>query len=458
MALHFPGSPLPYGSASGFSGPCRSTCWCKTGRNCISQLQAGLPCEEDLCIFLWWSYCNVNFGMVEACLPLPAETRNCGAYRIKLKSPDWKSSLEISHVESEAAWNRNLHKAENFRSVPASLVNLVPTERGPSKRGLGGSYNLGNRKWRWATERWFQDTCFHGKHLGLLALFEENNGFGRSFTWPFQIRWYWRWPLNWPEQTSRAVSHWKYLTGLGLPWIFQLVGRINWNHGLRMVVLTCPHHRQKYLESSPILLIQLWDRPKVTTERHQDLLGKPSSVSISTSFNHVLHKHKTEPRPERHRLHQAWISYCFSMNSSTHELVRDSQLLHRVKDKSSRWMRTNEIEALKGWKDTCSYWTQKTPCAPTHSMKLLPNSTFGTVIWKPRNADERQEWLNLWSLRELYHTLSLLRARWIQVCPGFTQKLCDLPSERQRGYPNTCIRNADHLLVKSDTKSPFGTR
>ena len=38
------------------------------------------------------------------------------------------------------------------------------------------------------------------------------------------------------------------------------------------------------------------------------------------------------------------------MNSSTHELVRDSQLLHRVKDKPSRWMRTNEIEALKGWK------------------------------------------------------------------------------------------------------------
>ena len=107
-------------------------------RNCISQLQAGLPCEEDLCIFLWWSYCNVNFGMVEACLPpqLRRETsRNCGAYRIKLKFRDWESSLEISHVEWEAAWNRNLHKTENFPSVPASLVNLVPTEREPSKRG-----------------------------------------------------------------------------------------------------------------------------------------------------------------------------------------------------------------------------------------------------------------------------------------------------------------------------------
>ena len=123
-ALPIPGSPLrPSGSASGFSGPCRSTCWCKTGRNCISQLQAGLPCEEDLCIFLCRGYCNVNFGMVEACLPLPAETRNCGAHRIKLKSPDWKSwRVEISHVESEAGWNKNLHKAENFHSVPASLV------------------------------------------------------------------------------------------------------------------------------------------------------------------------------------------------------------------------------------------------------------------------------------------------------------------------------------------------
>ena len=38
MALQVPGSPLPpYRTASGFSGPCRSTCWCKTGRDCISQ-------------------------------------------------------------------------------------------------------------------------------------------------------------------------------------------------------------------------------------------------------------------------------------------------------------------------------------------------------------------------------------------------------------------------------------
>ena len=38
MALQVPGSPLrPYRSTSGFSGPCRCTCWCKTRRNCISQ-------------------------------------------------------------------------------------------------------------------------------------------------------------------------------------------------------------------------------------------------------------------------------------------------------------------------------------------------------------------------------------------------------------------------------------
>ena len=72
------------------------------------QLKASLPLK-DLCIFLWWSYCNVNFGMVEACLPLPAETRHRGAYRIKLKSP-------------EAAWNRNPCSAETWLSVLASLM------------------------------------------------------------------------------------------------------------------------------------------------------------------------------------------------------------------------------------------------------------------------------------------------------------------------------------------------
>ena len=152
--------------------------------------------------------------------------------------------------------------------------------------------------------------------------------------------------------------------------IFQMVGRANWKHGLWMLVLTCPHH----IQMSPIsfFLMQLWGRLGVTTLKDTKICWKPFSASISTSCSHFLHRHKTEPRPERHRLHQEWISYYFPMNSSTHELVRDSQLLHRVKDKSSRWMRTNEIEALKGWKHTCSLWTQKTPFAPTHSMKPLP--------------------------------------------------------------------------------------
>ena len=41
MALQVPGSPLrPYRSTSAFSGPCRCTCWGKTGRNCISQIHS----------------------------------------------------------------------------------------------------------------------------------------------------------------------------------------------------------------------------------------------------------------------------------------------------------------------------------------------------------------------------------------------------------------------------------
>ena len=125
------------------------------------------------------------------------------------------------------------------------------------------------------------------------------------------------------------------------------------------------------------------------SERHQDLLGKPFSVPISTSCNHLLHRQKAERRPERRRLHQEWISYYFPMNSSTYELVRDSQLLRRFKDKSSRWMRTNEIEALKGWKHTCSFLTRKNNKIRTYSLnETASNSTFGTVIWKPINAYE----------------------------------------------------------------------
>ena len=85
------------------------------------QLKASLLLE-GVCILLWWGYCNVNLGIVEAGAPPPAETRNCGAHRIKLRCSERNSSLEIFHVESEAAWNKNPGRAENYHCVPASLV------------------------------------------------------------------------------------------------------------------------------------------------------------------------------------------------------------------------------------------------------------------------------------------------------------------------------------------------
>ena len=57
------------------------------------QLKASLPLE-DLCIFLWWGYCNVNLGIVEAGAPPPAETRNCG-----LRKP-----VEHFHTENVLFW------------------------------------------------------------------------------------------------------------------------------------------------------------------------------------------------------------------------------------------------------------------------------------------------------------------------------------------------------------------
>ena len=194
--------------------------------------------------------------------PLPAETRNCGAHRIKLKSPDWKSwRVEISHVESEAGWNKNPRRAENFHSVPASLVIwcvgsqatrswrvfesglcLILSECNPMSwllpftglKSMVGTvvgwlacnfilyqilspsvddflirfvtWNplkvqclMPGPDWTFATERWFQNTyIFSGKHVGLLAQFGENSGFGRPLTWPFQIPSLQRWCLNWP--------------------------------------------------------------------------------------------------------------------------------------------------------------------------------------------------------------------------------------------------------------------
>ena len=254
------------------------------------QLKAILPLE-DLCIFLWWGYWNVNFGMVEAGATLPAQTRNCGAHRIKLRCSERKSSLEIFHVESEAAWNKNPRRAENFPYVPASLLNLVPTEREPSKRGLGGSYNLGNTKWRWATERWFQDTCFHGKHFGLLAQLEENNN--NCFRRPFSRGLFKfadckddAWIGRLADGLSKPVENFHTENVLfcapGLPLIFQLVGRVNWKHGLWMVVLI-------YTSQAEILEViinfadsTLGQTRRCDSERHQDLRRK---AILCVNFN-----------------------------------------------------------------------------------------------------------------------------------------------------------------------------
>ena len=124
------------------------------------QLKASLP-PKDLCN-LCRGYCNVNFGMVDACLPLLAETRNCGAHRIKLKSRDWKSSLDISLFESEAAWDKNQHKAENLHSVHTLFLraywsSAMWAEQTKSWR-VSEPWECKVEKWRWATERWFRDT------------------------------------------------------------------------------------------------------------------------------------------------------------------------------------------------------------------------------------------------------------------------------------------------------------
>ena len=75
-------------------------------KNCISHghswklayLLRTFEGATEMSIFGWWRLAGT---------PLPVEIWNCRIHRIKLKSPDWKSSLDISHIESEAAWNRN---------------------------------------------------------------------------------------------------------------------------------------------------------------------------------------------------------------------------------------------------------------------------------------------------------------------------------------------------------------
>ena len=86
-----------------------STCWCKSQghHGKLTYLLRPFASFDGAT-----ACCYVNFGMVNAGAraPFPAETQNCGVHRITLKSPDWKSSLEMCQVESEVAWNGNPHK------------------------------------------------------------------------------------------------------------------------------------------------------------------------------------------------------------------------------------------------------------------------------------------------------------------------------------------------------------
>ena len=149
--LQVPGYPLrPYRTASGFSGLYGSTCWRKTGKNCISHghtwklayLLRTFEGATEMSIFGWWRLAGT---------PLPVEIWNCRIHRIKLKSPDWKSSLDISHIESEAAWNRNPQRWK-FPLHP-----WEPCESSASKLGLG-CWNLGNtrllRRFKDKSSRW----------------------------------------------------------------------------------------------------------------------------------------------------------------------------------------------------------------------------------------------------------------------------------------------------------------
>ena len=222
-------------------------------------------------------------------------------------------------------------------------------------------------------------------------------------------------PLDDPDKNVlKQAEAWIVLfCAPGLPLLLQLVGRVNWKHGLRMEFwlthITWNHHQLCGFSLGTDSTLRLWKTPRSAQESHSLCQFQPLVVTFCIGT-----KQKDDPRDTNCTRQESAIASQWTPPP----MVRDSQLLHRVKDKSSRWMRTNEIEALKGWKMPVACGLGKTPFAPTHSMKLLPNSTFGTVIWKPRNAYEWQEWLDLWSLRELYHTLGRL-SRWIQICQGF---------------------------------------
>ena len=109
-ALPVPDSTLQLcRSASGFSAPCRGSCYWETqARVTCGTVTLGSQLLTPFASFKGYGYASlVQAGWAS----LQVETRNLFCTWNKLKSPD-KSSLAICHVESEAAWSKDPHKAE----------------------------------------------------------------------------------------------------------------------------------------------------------------------------------------------------------------------------------------------------------------------------------------------------------------------------------------------------------
>ena len=100
---------------------------------------------------------------------------------------DWISSLAICHVESEAAWNKDPHKVENWHCIFACHV-----------RQANQFLEASEWKVEISNAKVILKHRFSGKHLGP-AQFEQNPGFGRppSYSWLFQTCWLEGWCLNW---------------------------------------------------------------------------------------------------------------------------------------------------------------------------------------------------------------------------------------------------------------------
>ena len=141
--------------------------WPKVGksrRTLGHSLKATLPCE-DVCIFPWGVYCNVNFGMVEfAGLTVWQHWMRCfSAFDVPTKGCLLKQAMEHllgigaallpQHRLNATCSNRLLTPLKPhahtlmYKSAAASVScdpsDLVPTEHEPSKGGLGVLRTLG---------------------------------------------------------------------------------------------------------------------------------------------------------------------------------------------------------------------------------------------------------------------------------------------------------------------------